>query len=155
MSVVRWKPSARTTNPETLMTTELNSLADGSGAVTSTAVQNGATSDELDMFMDLELDVTFGTAPANRATVDVYIVRTVDEGTTYERYVTGASPWAPGNGYAGSFVLDDITTNDEYVLPNIQIPPYDFHLVVINNSNQAFPSSGSTIRGYFYSVQNA
>lgn len=144
MASVLWEHSTRGGNPLTVMSTQLDALASGSGAI-GAEVDNG---DALDLYCDAELVVTFGTAPADGGTVDLYFVRQVD-GTNYEDAVTGASEVPPRNGYVGSFFVRNATAN-RIVIPECRCPPRDFKFYVVNNTNQAFPASGSTVKAFFY-----
>lgn len=152
MAVIRFADGARAGQPIVVMSTELNSLANGSGIGTTTAIDNDGAS-ALDLYVDLELNVTFGTAPTDNAPVEVWMRRTVDGGTSFEDVVTGASPVPPRNGYVGSFFVRNVTSAQRLILPRVALYPYDFHLFVINRSGQAFPASGSTIRARFYKLE--
>ncbi len=149
MGAVQLKASARASNPVTCLSTELNSLANNSGAL-SAAISNDA-SDELDLYMDLELAVTFGTAPTADSLCEIYIVRTVD-GTNYE---DNSTEGRPRDGYVGGFVLDNVTSAQRLVLRQVPCPPRDFKVYLLNKSGQAFPASGSTVGAFFYTNQVA
>lgn len=126
------------------MSTELDALASGS-AIIGAAVDN----DLGDLYCDLELNVTFASAPAAGGFIDVYFVRTID-GTNYEDAVTGASEVPPANGYVGSFFTRAVTSAQKMGLNEVRLPGRDFKLYVVNNTNQAFPASGSTVKAFFY-----
>ena len=134
--------TAKFTVPETIatiMSTELNSLADNAGAVSA-----AQTTDRL-FYADLELVVTFGSAPVAGSLIEVYIARQID-GTNYETYTTGASGVGPLAGYLGGFPLYAVTSAQRIILPQITLAPLDYRLFFLNKSGQAFPSSGSTIK---------
>lgn len=145
-AVTRFKASARATNPADVITTGLNSLANNAAALS--AAQSNDAADEGDLYADLELAVTFGTAPTENALVEVYIVRTVD-GTNHE---TDSAEGRPKNGYVGGFVVDNVTTAQRLILPFVLLPPRDFKILLINKSGQAFPASGSTLKAYYYTT---
>lgn len=145
-AVTRWKPSARASQPLTVMSTDLNSLANN-GAVLATAISNDAA-DELDLYCDFELNVTFGTNPTENSLVELYLVRAID-GTNYE---TNSSEGRPKNGYVGGFVVDNVTTAQRLTVPGVLVPPMDFKILVINKTGQAFPASGSTVKAFFYTT---
>src|SRR5690349_11261384 len=134
-AVTRWKPSARASQPLTVMSTDLNSLANN-GAVLSAAISNDAA-DELDLYCAFELNVTFGSAPTENSLVELYIVWQID-GTNYE---TNSSEGRPKNGYVGGFVVDNVTSAQRLNVPHVLVPPLDFKIMVINKSGQAFPAS--------------
>lgn len=138
--------SSRGTNPVTLLSTELNSLATTAGCDPSAALSNAT---ELDLYVDLEMVVTFGSAPTVGTTLDVYLVRSVD-GTNYED-ASATGPILPANGYAGSFTLRAVTTAQRMVIPQVLCPPRDFKVMVLNNAtSQTTAASGNTLKGYFY-----
>jgi hypothetical protein len=149
MASVKWQLSTRGTNPATILSTELNALANNNGALTTTAVSN---SSDLDLYMDLECAVTFASSPTAGTLLEIYLVRQVD-GTNYEDAAGGASPITPGNGFIGGFVLRAVTTAQRMIIPGVSVPPGDFKVLLVNKSGQAFPASGSTVKANFYREQ--
>lgn len=130
----------------TLASTELNSLANGSGALG--AEYDNATN--LYTHGLFELNVTFGTNPTAGSLVDVYLIPAPD-GTNYDDSTTGASPYAPPSTYVGSFAVQATTSAQKVPmggmgLAEIALPPTKFKALVINRSGQAFPASGSTVK---------
>lgn len=136
-----------------IMTTELNSLADNAAAI-------GAEFDNstgLWLFGLFELNVTFGTGPTAGSTVDLYIIPAPD-GTNYDDAVTGASGSAPSTSYVGGFPLRNVTSAQKVpigVARRIELPPVKFKAFVINRSGQSFPSSGSTVKLVPYGYQTS
>lgn len=147
MADIKWKLSGRASNPLTILDTGLNSLANSAAAL-SAAIANGT---DLDLYVDLELAVTFGSAPTENAPIEVYIVRALD-GTNYN---TQSAEGRPRGGFVGSFIVDNVTSAQNLVLPQVLIPPQDFKIYLLNKSGQAFPSSGSTLKGLFYKMQSS
>lgn len=151
MTVEKWSAAAITT----LASTELNSLANAAGAL-GVEYDN---STNLMPFGVFELTVTFGSAPTAGRTVDLYIVPASD-GTNYATNVTGSSGYAQSTGYVGSFVLQAVTTLQRLNLGGIGargtlfLPPTKFKAYLLNNSGQAFPSSGSTLKMVGYQRQS-
>lgn len=133
----------------TLMDTELNSLANGS------AIDDGGNfdnSDTANLFMaaGFELTVTFGSAPTQDGLVHLYLIPSLD-GTNFGYYTTGAGGWAPSPTYVGSFMVDNITTIQRLTLTGplgtlISLMPCKYKAWLLNNSGQAFPSSGSLLK---------
>ena len=129
----------------TLMSTELNSLANNGGALgaefdNSTGLWIKAT------FL---LTVTFGTNPTAGYTCDLYLIPALD-GTNYADNTTGASGYAPGSAYVGGFPLQAKTTIHRVPLGvgqqgAIELPPSKFKAFLLNKSGVAFPASGSTV----------
>lgn len=126
---------------ENVLTTQLNSLANGSLAITSTAVSNDAAS-ELELYGDFRLYLnTQGAARSSGANVTMWILPEVD-GT----YPYGSASLEPqAELIVGSFSFDAATTARYAVLRDVPLPPSDFHVVVQNNTGQALASSGNTL----------
>ena len=145
MAVSKWITSTRGTNGLiSILTTELNALANNAGVTTAT-IENSST---LDQYADFELVVTYGTAPVADTTVDLYIVRTVD-GTNFE----DATATRPTSEFVGSFVLDAVTTAQRKIVRGVMLPPTSFKLLVVNKAGQAMAATGNTLRGDFYNQQ--
>ena len=136
MAVLKLDPAGIST----LMSTELNSLANGSAAVDSSEYDNATN---LYPQAGFELVVTFGSAATAGAPVQLYLIYSLD-GTNYGDYTTGASPKAPGSAYVGSFYCLSQTAN-RLTLGPIDLMPAKFKTYVIDQSGQAFPASGSTL----------
>ncbi len=138
------------------MTTELNSLANGSSAIATTAYDN---STNLALYAAFVLSVTFGSAPTAGNTIALYLTPAVDN-TTFADSITGASPLTSNDYFVGNFVLRAVTTAQVVAVHRagsggmIMIPPYKFKCYAINNSGVAFPASGSTIAMATYALQN-
>lgn len=129
-----------------LMTTELNSLANNAAAL-GVEFDNAAG---LWLSAIFELNVTFGTNPTAGNTVDLYIIPAPD-GTNYDDAVTGASGSAPSSCFAGGFPVRAVTTAQHIPLGvgqtgPIPLPPTKFKAFLRNGAGQAFPSSGSTLK---------
>ncbi|MGL4649664.1 MAG: hypothetical protein ACRC1H_09680 [Caldilineaceae bacterium] len=142
MATSKWIASTRGSNPVSVLTTELNSLANDA-AVTSAAISNTT---EDDQYADLELVVTYGVAPVADKTVDVYLVRQID-GTNYE---DGSASRPPAGGFIGSFVLDAVTSAQRKVLAGVMLPPLTFKLLIVNKAGQAMAASGNTLKAFIY-----
>ena len=144
MTDFQWKESDRTTNPETLLSTALQSLTNGSGAL-SGVISNDATG-ERDVYMDLVFDGTIAVAPTEDSLLEVHIVREVVPGEFEDTSTEGR----PRLGFVGGFVFDDVTSAQRLILPKILLPPTDFKVFCINQTGQTFPASAITVKGLFY-----
>lgn len=133
----------------TAMSTELNSLGNGANAIASTAIDN---STNLDLWDDLILNVTFGSAPSAGGYISVYILPSLD-GTTYSDGGSGVNP-DPGL-LVGSFNPHAVTTAQHIVLRQVPLPPGKFYYLIQNNSGQAFPASSSTLQRNPYHLTTA
>ncbi len=129
----------------TLMTTELDSLANGSASALGTAYANQTNLNE---FGDFELTVTFGGNATVDTTVDLYLVPATD-GTNYN---DGSSSVQPANFYRGSWVMR-ATTAHKLTIHGVILPPVPFKVLVLNGSGQNFPASGSTVKMVGYRQQ--
>lgn len=136
-----------TTALTSILTTELNSLATATATVASSTVDN---STNLDLYMDLLLQVTFGTAPTANTTCDLYIQPSLDN-TTFADTVVAATP--AKNLLIGSFYVRNVNTAQAMTLNNILIPQY-FKLVLINNTGQTMAATSNTLKYRTYSLQS-
>jgi len=143
MAEINWSDPAGATS---YLTTELNSLADGAG-VLGAAIGNG----DGKRWALIEVSLaTQGSARDNGAHVDIYVVRSADDGTTYD--YGAASPLPGGHALAGSIEFDAATTARVGVC-EIALPPGYFKLLVLNNTGQAWGATGNTVRHNFFSEE--
>jgi hypothetical protein len=122
------------------MTTELNSLASSTGKAISSAFDN---STNLDLFDDLQLTVTFASAPTAGTVVELYLLPSIDGGTDYADGSTSVLPQS--SLYVGGFAVRAVTTIQKMIVRGVALPPGLFKYLVQNTTNQAFPASGSTL----------
>lgn len=148
MATTTWVGSTKGGNSSgiSLLTTELNALASGSGAL-SGDIDNT----EGDTLVDLELNVTFGTGPTGQ--IDLYVARSIDD-TTFEDAAGGAIEVIPKSGYVGSFYPQAITSAQKMSIPLVEVPPRSFKILLVNGTNQAFGASGHTLKGYYYNFRS-
>lgn len=129
------------------LTTELDALANGSYTAASAEINN---SSDLYLFNDLELTVTFGSAPTVNNPIEMYLIPSID-GTNF---ADGGGAVAPArNLYVGSFLLRAVTTAQRCLLRGVPLPPGKYKYVAKNGSGQAFPASGSVIKRIPYNHQ--
>lgn len=128
----------------TLLTTELNSLANNAGTVLSAEFDNDTSSTRW-LAAEFELSVTFGTNPTADSVCEIYIVRAVD-GSTYSTYTSGSSAVANNNDFNGTVSVKASTSAQVVVSRRIQLPPGKWKVALINRTAQAFPASGSTLK---------
>ena len=132
----------------TVLDTGLNSLAATSGKAISSAIDN---STYLDLFDDLQLNVTFGTAPTAGTVIELYLLPSVDAST----YPDGSSTITPQAAlFVGGFAVRAVTTAQVLVVRGIALPPTTFKYLVQNTTNRAFPASGSTLQRNPYQLQS-
>jgi hypothetical protein len=122
----------------TLMSTELNSLAnntnvEASGAYTNTSEYTRA---------EVELVVTFGTSPTVGTGIAVWFKRRID-GTNYEDGAAGTTP-----ARAPDLVLPvrNVTTAQRVIL-TCMLPPGEFLTLARNDATgQTLAASGNTLK---------
>lgn len=127
-----------------ILTTELNSLANAAYSNASAAIDNTV---QLCFWMDLELQVTYGTGPTVNLPVEIYLLPSLD-GTNYP---DGGGAVAPAtNLYVGSFILAAVTTAQRLAVTGIPVPPSKFKLVARNGADQTMAASGNIVRYTLY-----
>lgn len=135
------------TSRGTVVTTELNSLANNTYSAVSPVLDNGTN---LDQFGIAQLDVTFGTNPTVDTTVDLFAVPAPD-GTNYEDGGGAVKPAAAY--YCGSFQLRAVTTPQKIATSRFELPPCKVKFVVFNNNTgQTFAASGNTVTLFTFNL---
>jgi hypothetical protein len=128
------------------LTTDLNSLANGSASAASAALDNTSN---LDLYHDLTLTVAAqGSARSAGATVSVYLVMALD-GTNYD------DANATTAELVAVFPLDAATTARQATRRDVPVPPGLFKYFVVNNTGQAFAASGNIVEYRAHSIETA
>lgn len=134
----------------TVMSTELNSLANNARAIS--AAQGGDAADA-NLLADFELAVDFVSAPTLDTTIDLYLVRSAD-GASYEDGDASSRP-SP-DAYIRPFQVLGTTAAQRMILRDVPLPPGLWKAVIHNNgTGQAFPASGSTLKMRPHNYQSA
>ena len=138
---------------QTMMTTELNSLAAATGALQATGTNaafdnTAAAGSGLFFWGDFELQVTYGTAPTAGKTVDCYLIPLSSTGGT--TFWDGSATIQQAPLYIGSWILRNITTLHILGFRGIPLPPQKFIVSVVNNGDQAMAASGNTVKFFPY-----
>lgn len=131
------------------MTTELNALGSSTGKAISSAIDNSST---LDLFDDLQLNVTFASAPTAGTVVELYLLPSIDGGTDYPDGSTSVLPQS--SLFVAGFAVRAVTTAQKMVVRGVALPPGLFKYLIQNTTNQAFPASGSTLERNPYQLQS-
>lgn len=123
----------------TALSTDLNSLANGSYSAASAAIDN-----ETDLYTYLNLEVYLASlTPTGTPTISVFLVPSVD-GTNY---TDGGGSTAPPAETLISVVTLSTSAGTKYrSAKNIVIPPLKFKLILLNSSGVALASSGNTVK---------
>lgn len=136
-NAVQWQGAW--TSRSNVLSTELNSLADGSRTNAGTEVDN---STNLDQYGKLEINVTFGSNPDAGATVQLHMV-TAPDGTNYE---DGSSSADPGSHTLVDVIPVKASTSAQRLMSRlIPLQPAKTKFILYNDTGQAFPASGSTV----------
>lgn len=139
----------RAGSPLSVMTTELNALTSSTGKAISAAIDN---STNLDLFDDLQLSVTFASAPTAGTVVELYLLPSVDAGTDYPDGSTTVLPQSAL--FVAGFAVRAVSTAQVLVVRGVALPPGLFKYLVQNTTNQAFPATGSTLERSPYQLQS-
>ena len=125
-----------------VLTTELNALANAGRSAAGTEINNATNKD---MYGQLELQVTFGTAPTAGGYVEIYMVNALD-GTNYE---DGSNTVDPGtHKLVDRIPVRAVTTAQRLNGRMLTLEPAKTKFLLLNGSGQAFPASGSTLTLY-------
>lgn len=144
-NAVKWDAAANSRG--NVLSTEINSLADGSRSNAGTEIDN---STNLDTYGILEINVTFGSAPDGDASLIVYMVSAPD-GTNYAQ---GSSTVDPGpDAMITSIKVNASTSAQRKVSKPFLMPPSKVKFILENQTGQAFPASGSTVELFSYNEE--
>jgi hypothetical protein len=122
------------------LTTELNSLANGSFSAVSAAIDNTT---DLYPWMDVELSLASFTPGTGSPYCAMWIVYSLD-GTNYEKTPNGSSGDKPPDAI---FPLEaSVAQASRVVISNIPISPLKFKLVLKNASGAALAATGNTLK---------
>ena len=135
---VRQRASGRTTNPETLLTTELNALANNTASTAGPAISNAGTT-ELDMLVDLELVLSSYT-PAASPYLEVWCIPSIDS-TNYADTGVLVCVFIPTAGASAK----------REVIYDIPVPIKNHKWKIVNRSG-ALGATTNTLKGFYKSV---
>ena len=132
MGDIRWdSPEAI----QTALSTELNSLADGSLSTASGAIDNLT---DLYPFIELELFLASLT-PSGSPYCALYLLPQID-GTNYADASTSMAE------LLATFNLSTSAGTKRVLRSSIAIPPFSFKLALLNEANVALAASGNTVK---------
>lgn len=136
-SAIKWE--AAPTSRGSVLSTELNNLADGSRTNQGTEVDN---SSNLDKYGMLELNATMNTAPDTNGPLLIHLV-TAPDGTNYG---DGSSTVDPGpDTRLLTITLRAVTTAQRKMSKVFPLPPTKVKFLLDNQCGGGFPASGSTV----------
>ena len=134
---IKWETAPNSRG--TVLTTELNSLANTNRTNQGSEIDNSINLDKYGMF---ELNVTFGTAPDPNGPLHLYLI-TAPGGTNYGDGSSSVDPLP--DTYLLTIPVRDVTTAQRKMTKWFQIPNAKFKLILENQCGQAFPATGSTL----------
>lgn len=147
MAVFKW---GDVTSQASVLTTELNSLADGANVI-SALLSNDQTA-ELDTFADFVFTLAAqGSARDAGAYISLYILPEVEGSVQYG----DASTDPPSTMWCGSFAFDAATTARIGTIRGVLLPPDDFYVLVMNETGQALASTGNILDYRTYNVESS
>ncbi|GAC1397708.1 MAG: hypothetical protein NVSMB60_08030 [Mycobacterium sp.] len=132
-------PEALTTS----LSTELNGLANGAYTAASATITNETGVTGLYEFMALEL-VLSSLTPTGTPSISVFLLPAVDTTPNFE---DGGGAVAPANGTL--LCVFDLSTSvgaKRRTRWGLQIPPFDFKLVVLNSAGPALGATLNTLK---------
>jgi hypothetical protein len=132
---------------QTIMSTELNSLANNANAIAGSAINNETG---LGLFADFLLTCTFAVSPTAETFLNLYLLPSLD-GTNYP---DGSNTITPNsNCLIGALPVRAVNTVQRINLPKVALPPFHFLILVRNEATgAALSATGNTLvaRTYFY-----
>ena len=139
-----------------LLTTELNSLANGSVAISSGAMTPGSTTNLTSGVMYGDLWFTLGSSSSalvSGSFVAVYFLPAIN-GSNYPKQ--SSTNFAKPNYLVGYIYLYPATLSSEVIregILNVPIPNVPFKVILENHFGVALPSSGNTLDLYPQFIQ--
>jgi hypothetical protein len=125
-------------SPTSLITTGLDSLANGARAV-SAAVDNATG-----LYLYADFECNFASAAfAAGAYVSLYLLESIDA-TNYEDGSTSVTPTA--QALIANIPFRNATAAQIHAARGIVLPPTNFKILLINNTGVALAASGSTLK---------
>ena len=138
-NAIQWQ--AAPTSRSTVLTTELNSLANGGYSGVGTEIDNSAN---LDQYGSLEINLASLT-PTSGAYLQLFLTQAVG-GTNYEDPPSSTNP-----GYQMSVAVMSVATGaatKRITTPFFRLPPTKFKFVLLNGCGAALAASGNTVTLY-------
>lgn len=135
-NAIKWEGAP--TSRGNVLTTELNSLANGGYSAAGTEIDNSAN---LDQWGSFEINLA-SLNPTTGAYLQLFIV-TAPDGTNYEDNPSSTNP-----GYHASVAVLPLATGTatkRVMSPWFRLPPTKFKVVLLNGAGVALGASGNTV----------
>lgn len=135
----------------TVLTTELNSLANGALSAVS-AAQDNDTAGLCDLYAQAEIYIAAqGTNRAAGAYLALYLVPELD-GTNYGNTTDECAE----NYFVGAVALDDAALAARYlIIDQVRLPVGDYKVALRNGTGQTLAASGNTVKLRAYTIEDA
>lgn len=122
---------------QTVLTTQLNSLANGAQSAASSAIDN-----ETDLYRWAEVEVVLASlTPTGSPYVSILLIQSLDSGTNFEDLSTSAL-----HALVAALPFTTTTGAKRIVSRPFPIPPLQFKAVLQNQAGPALAASGNTVR---------
>jgi hypothetical protein len=132
----------------TILSTDLNALANAAYSAASAAIDNRTTRH---LYMGLQLHLASLTPAAANTGISVYLLPAVD-GSVYPDGSGAVAP--PAETYLACFTLSTSAGAKERAIAGLTIPPMLFKIVVLNGSGVALAATGNILSYVLYSEQS-
>jgi hypothetical protein len=142
----KWSSTTLTT----VMSTELNSLANGSSVSTLGNTGPYDNTSNLNVYADIEVNLA-SLSPTSGATISLFILSSVD-GSNYPAQSTSDVQLTSTQLLTTIPIGITASTAQRIPVRQVVIPPTKFQIVLLNNSGVALASSGNTVKFLSYSV---
>jgi len=134
-----------------LLTTELNSIADGSGSAYGPEV--GAVNQPLQVQLSVHI-ASNSSAFTTSSYIKIYFVPSITtaSGATYPTYTSGSSYKLAESNYQVATIFINPATQSANVVDEVYQPVYlplgFFKTILVNKTGITWPSSGNTVNAY-------
>jgi len=128
----------------TILSSELNTLADDTSCAASTVIITNNTIH--DLFVDFQLDLaSVDMSGQSSPSLAVYLIPSID-GTNYPDWEAGADP-DPANEqyYVGSITIQELSKAHLQVLTDVALKTGKHQVALRNNCGAALAASGNTL----------
>lgn len=138
VAAVKWEDGFGT--PTTLLSTDLNSLANDTMSAASAEYDNGTNLNTLAWF-----ELVLGSlTPTGTPRVDLYMTKELDGANYEDAPLTGGAN--QGHLFLGSFPLTTSTSAKRISIGPFLLPPCAIKFYLDNQSNVALAASGNTLK---------
>ena len=140
-------------DPVTVLSTELNTLADATWSSLSSEIDNSTNGY---MFADVEVYLASLTPTGADAAIEIYLVPTID-GTNYPNYTeSGNSEEQENNQYfVGSVSLSLDAEIQIHSIRGVELPPGKFKIGARSQAGPSLASSGNTVKLRYWTYKSA